>query len=206
MAVVFFDYICGLLKISSIMKRLIASIAILLSAAALASAQPRSAGLRMGATGLDAAYQHSISQNQFVEGNLGLDFGSKGKPGFRVAGTYNFIFARPAWTDQGRWALYAGPGITLGGVNDRVTHSVGAMDYSYADFGFMFAVAAQAGIEYTFDFPLQLAADIRPCFGIHANSVNYQDPASGETFIRKVGFYNRGLMGFIPSVSVRYRF
>ncbi|MBQ8421723.1 MAG: hypothetical protein IJX11_05630 [Bacteroidales bacterium] len=190
------------------MKRIILSIAILLGMAAMAAAQPRSAGLRIGATGLDAVYQHSITQNHFAEGNVGLDFGSDGRPGFRVSGTYNFIFARPAWTDQGTWAIYAGPGITLGGVSDKVTNTIGNVEYKFADSGFMFAIAAQVGLEYTFEFPLQLAVDLRPCFGIHANDGKFRDSASGIEldYGSKVGFYNRGLMGFIPTVSVKYRF
>lgn len=189
------------------MKRIILSIAILLGMAAIAAAQPRSAGLRIGATGLDAVYQHSITQNHFAEGNVGLDFGKNGIPGFRVTGTYNFIFACPAWTDTGTWALYAGPGISLGGVSDKVRYNYGLGEINYPESGFMFAIAVQAGIEYNFDFPLSLAADIRPCFGIHTGSGKHETEGGIEIVQDgKVGFYNRGLMGFIPTVSVKYRF
>ena len=54
---------------------------------------------------------------------------------------------------------------------------------------FLLAFSAQAGIEYTFWFPLQLSVDLRPSYGI----------LGGE-------FYKRGRIGFTPSLSARYRF
>ena len=168
-------------------------------------AQPRSAGIRLGSTGFEAAYQHSISKSQFIEGDLGVDFGAAagGKAGARIAATYNIIWARPAWTDEGSWAIYAGPGISLGYVSDKVSYEATGLRISFFDYGTMFAVAAQAGLEYTFEFPLQLSVDIRPYFGMHINKgVRIDD----QNYASKSGFYNNGMVGFIPSISARYRF
>ena len=178
--------------------------------AAAAAAQPRAAGLRIGATGLDATYQHTMQHNQFIEGNVGLDFGysGNGKPGFKATATYNFIWARPAWTETGSWALYAGPGLSLGAVNDMAVHKIGKERVGYTDGGFMIAIAAQVGLEYNFDFPLQLSVDVRPYFGLHASDGKYHNPITQETIKSNstIGFYDNGIMGLIPTLSVRYRF
>ena len=184
-------------------------ITLLASISFAAMAQPRAAGLRFGATGLEASYQHSFGWDYFLEGEMGLDFGAgvKAPVGFRVDATYNIIWARPAWTDRGTWALYAGPGIALGAVADKVTYNINDIRHSIADNGFMMSFVAQAGVEYTFWFPLQLSLDMRPCFGFHTNSGYEMDggPAS-VVYGAKTSFYDRGLLGFIPTLSVRYRF
>lgn len=192
------------------MKRFFFTITILLCAAA-AFAQPRSAGLRIGATGLDAVYQHTaLNKNEFIEGSIGLDFGVKSNAGFKISGSYNIILARPALTDKGSWAIYAGPAAALGNVYDMVTYDVFGEKVKYPDNGFMFAVGGQAGIEYNFeDFPIQASIDLRPMVGIHVNDGKFRDPATNtiiEGFESKSGFYGNGFIGFIPHLSVRYRF
>lgn len=176
------------------MKKIALIISMLLCISAATAAQPRAAGVRSGATGLDASYQHSLNRNTFLQGDLGIDFGSsvKGAVGFKVDGTYNIVWARPAWTDMGTWAIYAGPGATLGYVGDRVKYGKESVKFKTREHGFMIALAAQVGIEYNFDFPVQLSADIRPYLGLHIG--------------RKAGFYDRGLLGLVPSISARYRF
>lgn len=189
------------------MKKIIALAAALISCCLYltAEAQPRAAGLRIGATGFDASYQHSIGNN-FVEAEAGLAFGPI-TPGFKATALYNFVFARPAWTDRGTWGLYAGPGLSLGYVSDRLTYTMlisneEGMTYRRrihpVEYGFMMSVAAQIGLEYTFWFPLQLSVDIRPYFGFHVNG--------NARYSSRVGFYNYGMMGFIPTVSARYSF
>lgn len=189
------------------MKRLILTITIAL-AAITASAQPKSAGIRIGATGFDAVYQHSMSRNLFIEGNIGLDFGNSGQAGFKATAIYNFVWARPAWTDQGSWALYAGPGVSIGAVNDMCVYKVGKERRGYEDGGFMLSLAVQVGVEYNFDFPLQLALDVRPYIGMHVNDGEDYNILEQETmkYGTTVGFYDNGLMGLIPTLSIRYRF
>ena len=192
------------------MKRFIISITILLGAALAVSAQPKSAGLRLGGTGLDLTYQHYMGKDRFAEGNIGLDFGynANGNVGAKVTAIYNFVWARPAWTDQGSWALYAGPGISLGFVDDQVPYEIAGVINGYYDNGFMLALAGQVGIEYNFDFPLCLSIDIRPYFGMHINDGRFRIPNTDAVvrYESKIGFYDNGLLGFAPTLSVRYRF
>lgn len=189
------------------MKKIIIMAAVMATAfTTAASAQPRAAGLRLGCTGFELSYQHSIEKN-FIEAEAGLDFGIGGS-GFKVAGLYNFMLARPAWTDRGSWGLYAGPGLSLGYVSDRITYTQNYITddglsirrkIHPVDHGFMFAFTGQIGLEYTFWFPLQLSFDIRPYFGLHVSDSKYPG-------VSRAGFYESGMYGFIPTLSVRYRF
>lgn len=164
----------------------------------------RSMGFRIGVSGFDATYQHSFKRNQFLQGDFGVDFGynANGRPGVRATAVYNFIWARPAWTNRGSWSLYAGPGLTLGYVNDNLHYRIGSEVKPYNDNGFMLALAVQVGLEYNFDFPLTLAAEVRPAFGMHANG---EVTIAGQNY-SKVGFYDNGMLGFVPTVAVRYKF
>ena len=191
------------------MKKIIVTLLLALAATA-ASAQPRAMGIRFGAADIDASYQHEINSKQFLEVDLGLDMGYNlnGHPGAKAAFTYNFIWAHPAWTALGCWSLYAGPGLAVGFTDDIVPYELGGDIKGYYDNGWMVAIAAQVGLEYMFEFPLALAIDVRPYFGIHSNDGRLKDPISGThiKFDGKTGFYDNGLLGFIPSISVRYRF
>lgn len=197
------------------MRRLILSIAVMAGIGAVAAAQPRQAGLRIGATGIDAAYQHNTTKNQFIEGNVGIDFGynANSKAGFKATAIYNFIWARPAWTEEGTWALYAGPGLSLGAVDDMavINGADGLAIGGYIDSGFMVSLVGQVGLEYNFKFPLSLSVDIRPYFGMHINDgkVLNGDPiidTDSGNYRSTAGFYDNGLLGFSPSISLRYRF
>ena len=63
------------------------------------------------------------------------------------------------------------------------------LDYFNDANNFFFGLVGQVGLEYTFWFPLQLSADLRPTLGI----------CDGE-------FWTDGLFGFVPTLSVRYSF
>ena len=67
----------------------------------------------------------------------------------------------------------------------------------------MIGLAAQVGVEYTFDFPLVLALEVRPVFGLH---VNDDVDLGGFKYNGKAGFYDNGMLGFAPTLAVRYRF
>lgn len=191
------------------MKKIII-ITLIALASITASAQPRAMGIRFGASDIDASYQHEINSKQFIELDLGMDMGYNlnGHPGAKAAFTYNFIWAHPAWTAEGCWSLYVGPGLAVGFVDDIVPYEIAGDIKGYYDNGWMVSVAAQVGCEYIFEFPLALAIDIRPYFGIHMNDGTLKDPLTGTrvSFGNKTGFYDNGLLGFIPSISVRYRF
>ena len=184
---------------------------LVLAIGAISYAQPRSLGLRLAPSGLEAVYQQTMEKNQFIEGNLGLDFGYKNIPGIKATATYNFIWARPAWSDKGSWAIYAGPGATLGYVNDEVHYKAadGLNIITYPDSGFIIGICGHVGLEYSFEFPLQIAIDLRPCIGLHINDgYTYTDPSTLKTekYGTRIGFYDNGLLGLSPNVSIRYRF
>ena len=159
--------------------------------------------------GVDVSYNHSINSTEFIQADLGIDFGYNvsGTPGLKATALYNWIWARPAWTDTGRWAIYAGAGLSLGYVEDAVPYSIeDKLITGIYDPGFKIAAAAQAGISYTFDFPLQLALDLRPYFGIHSSDGKIRVGNQEISYGAKTGFYDNGLMGFIPTISARYMF
>lgn len=192
------------------MRRFTLSLLVLLCGGILAFAQPRAIGMRTGVTGFDVSYQHSIGKN-FIQADASTDFGyiASGAPGFKATGIYNFVFARPAWTDRGTWGIYAGPGISLGYVQDRVTYTESDVRLGLLDYGFMLSLTAQIGLEYTFWFPLQLSVDLRPYFGMHINDgIKYSIDSDTEVirYSGKVGYYGNGWLGFAPTISVRYRF
>lgn len=155
------------------MKKIILTAVLAAFVAAAATAQPRAIGLRAG-WGAEASYQHTLGDINFIEADLGLYTVNS----LNLAVTYNFMIAQPNWTDRGEWGFYAGPGAALG---TKILED---------NSSFYLAVAGQAGLEYTFWFPLQLSADIRPQFGF----------AFGDN-----AFYGEAL-SFVPTLSVRYRF
>ena len=167
----------------SMKKTLIIAIAVLLGAAAVASAQPKAIGLRLGYPANEVSYEHYLGGPNFLEAEIGVrDFGQ----GYSVTGIYNFVFAEPQWTSRGEWAWYAGPGLTAGYVGFKVTD---ADNNTHKEYHFLAGLVAQVGLEYTFWFPLQLSVDLRPVIG-------YCD-----------GFYREGaLFGMVPQLSVRYHF
>jgi len=128
------------------------------------------------AYGIEASYQHTLGGSNFIEANLGLFSFAS----FNATATYNFMIAQPAWTDRGEWGFYAGPGASVG--------------YWWpGQSACTISVVGQVGLEYTFWFPLQLSVDLRPQFGVAA----YKGGAA---------FYTDGLLGFVPTIGVRYRF
>lgn len=192
------------------MKRLIITLLLTIGALMTCAAQPRAMGIRIGAGGPEASYQHHTLKNQFIECSLGMDAGYNvnGNPGIKATAVYNFIWAQPAWTAKGTWTLYAGPGLSLGYVDDIVPYETAIGVKGYNDYGTMIGADIQVGLEYEFHFPLQIALDFRPCFGIHINDGEVLEPGTKETIRlgRKTGFYDNGLLGLIPSLNLRYCF
>lgn len=109
---------------------------------------------------------------------LEADLGLFAFSGLHLTGTYNFMIAQPEWTTKGTWGFYAGPGVGAG------VSFLGPVTVS---------VVGQIGLEYNFEKPLQISVDLRPELGVGFYS--------GYTY-----FYTGGLLGFVPSFSVRYRF
>lgn len=177
------------------MKRFTTIIILIISCCAVSHAQPRAIGIRAGATGTDISYQQNLSERNFLSLDAGLDlgYGVSGNLGARINGTYNFIWASPRWTKKGKWNIYAGPGLSTGWVEDRCVLKNGEERGNYYTNGFMLAVSGQVGIEYCFEFPLQISLEARPNIGLHLAD-------------RSLSFYDNGLLGFTPSLGIRYAF
>lgn len=167
----------------------------------VAVAQPRSIGGSIGWSET-ITYQHCVSSGNFVELNLGYhcgllistdysnvtngyidnyyDVAQRSAGTLRLTATYNMIVLSPKWTSKGDWNIYAGPGLAIGsGFN------------TYKAFGF--GVTGQAGLEYNFWFPLTLSADLRPTIGMMVSE-------------GRIKYDVDGLMGFIPTISAKFRF
>ena len=155
------------------MKRLILIIFSILVVAS-ASAQPKSVGARCGAE-YQLSYQHDFGRNaDFLEVDLGYELITNL---VNIACSYDFMLAQPQWTAKGEWGVYVGPAVKAG----------------FAGVGCYMAAGAQVGLEYTFEFPLQLSLDFRPVLGAAI--------VGGSASI-----YGGGPATFCPGLSVRYRF
>lgn len=110
-------------------------------------------GLRLGDSdgfGAEISYQRALGDNNRLEVDLGWRSGDA-FDGFKLAGLYQWV-----WVLDGDFNWYAGVG---GGVGSYSFEN-SAID----DETFIFA-AGDIGIEYNFDFPLQLSLDFRPELG-----------------------------------------
>ena len=133
------------------MRKTLIIIAAALCFAAAASAQPKSIGGRIGNYGVDVSYEnHIVRGGDFLEFELGLENMFKTSD-FHFDGIYNFMILRPEWTSVGSWGFYAGPGASVAVWDNGNDENV-----VYAGF------VGNVGLEYTFEFPLQLSVDFRP--------------------------------------------
>ena len=138
------------------MKKIILAVALVLGFAAAASAQPRALGGRFG-YGVDLSYQHYVNGDNFVEADLGLDSFKF----LNVAATYNFMISEFG----NGFGFYAGPGAGVG-------LAVGDINY------FALSAAGMVGIEYNFNFPLQISLDFRQHIGLGFNGHGLWYPSS----------------------------
>ncbi len=163
------------------MKKIALLFVFAVAMATAAFAQPRAIGARIG-YGFEASYQHSMGENNMIEVELGL-------PGFNAieaAATYDWL--NPGglmipWENKGSWNWYAGVGAGVG-------YNWGTWWYSPYAFG---GVAGRVGVEYNFEFPLQLSVDWRPVIGVEGNKYG-------------VDFYADGLYSGAIAVAARYIF
>ena len=110
-----------------------------------------SIGLRLGDNdgfGGEISYQRALSSNNRLELDLGWR-NSKDVDAFKLVGLYQWV-----WNIDGGFNWYAGAG---GGVGSWSFNR----DGEKANGSFV-AIAGDIGIEYNFDFPLQLSLDFRP--------------------------------------------
>jgi hypothetical protein len=147
------------------MKKVILTAAMLFGMALSTQAQDISKntlGLRLGDNdgfGAEISYQRGLSANNRLELDLGWR-NSKEVDAIKLAGLYQWV-----WNIDKGLNWYAGAG---GGL--------GSWSYStngQSDSGTFLFIAGDLGIEYNFDFPLQLSLDIRP--EIYLNSNDYRE-------------------------------
>lgn len=211
-----------------IMKRIVFIFAALIMTLG-AMAQPRAVGGRIGANYLEATYQHRFGYKDYVDVSLSLDYGwhqswrgfpeakNQGRVGSRIAATYNYVLARPAWTASGIWNICFGPGVTFGYVQDKVRYDAADDEFvnlfgisSTHAMGIMAGICLNASIEYSFDeLPINVSVEMRPTIGAHINSplhARYKTYSKIYQESARMGLYDYGLCGFIPTVAVRYRF
>ena len=150
------------------MKKIILIAAMVLGFAVAATAQPRALGVRIG-NGGEISYQHTLGNNFLeVDGGLGIFNGIN----IGATGIYNFMIAQPSWTSRGTWGFYAGPGA---GVAMGLGEEANFLSVS---------VAGMIGLEYTFDFPLQLSLDFRQHIGLGFGGNGIWHPSSVGLGIR----------------------
>ena len=156
------------------MKKLLVLVALVAMSAVAVNAQPRAIGARLG-YGIDFSYQHSLGEKNMVQ----LEVGLPAFLGIDAAATYDWIFPITSWKEAGSWNWYAGVGAGVG--------------YSWWSNYVHVGVAGRIGVEYNFDFPLNLSLDWRPVIG----------PSFGSGY---VGFNSGGLYSGAIALGVRYRF
>jgi hypothetical protein len=142
-------------------KKLVLFLFAVLSSAALVAQAERAIGVRFGAGG-EVSYQHPLGESNRVELDLGLSPQS-----FGLNGIYHWVNDLSEWTDGMSW--YYGPGATIGFSNTSPL---------FPTREFALGVVGQIGLEYKFDFPLQLTIDYRPTFYLVRNAGtggNYND-------------------------------
>jgi len=115
-------------------------------------------GLRLGDNdgfGAEISYQLALKENNRLEFDLGWR-NSNNFNAIKVVGLYHWVFN----IDKGfNW--YVGPGGGLG----FWSYDNGFLQSNGDDSGSFFFIAGDIGIEYSFDFPLQLSLDFRPEIG-----------------------------------------
>lgn len=147
------------------MKKIIIAVALVLGFAAAASAQPRALGVRIG-NGGEISYQHSLGNN-FLEVDGGLGLGFDGVFNVGATGIYNFMISEFG----NGFGFYAGPGAGVG-------LAVGDINY------LALSAAGMVGIEYNFNFPLQISLDFRQHVGLGFNGHGLWTPSSVGLGIR----------------------
>jgi hypothetical protein len=148
------------------MKKSILLIAMLFGLAISAQAQDFSKnaiGLRLGSNdgfGTEISYQARLSSINRLELDLGWR-NHNNEDDLKIAGIYQWV-----WNLDGGLNWYAGVGGGVGTWKYNDNHGIN----DNGAFGF---VAGDLGIEYNFDFPLQVSLDIRP--EVYLNGGSYTD-------------------------------
>ena len=154
------------------MKKLIYSSLLLVAIAFSAQAQnisKNALGLRLGDNdgfGAEISYQRKLQKNNRLELDLGIR-NNKYADSFKLVGLYQWV-----WNIEGGFNWYAGIGAGIGSwkYGDLYKEDFKKYNpnyyggYNYGNGGTYAVLAGDLGIEYNFDFPLQVSLDFRPEF------------------------------------------
>ena len=156
------------------MKKTLVLMVVAILASSTLCAQARALGGRSFYIGEAVSYQHQLSEKTMLEAELGLSLSSVG---VEALVTHDWLFPIRSWEDIGSYNWYVGVGL-----------GAGAYLFSNNTIG----VAGRIGIEYNFDFPLNVSLDWRPIIG--------------PTFGADHPFHNEGLFAGAIAWGIRYRF
>lgn len=151
------------------MRKLVLTLAVLFSGIFWVQAQKISAnalGLRLGDNdgfGGEISYQKAFKANNRLEFDLGWR-NSKNVDALKLVGLYQWV-----WNIDGGFNWYAGAGAGLGTWSYNINGAKDSGVYALA--------AGDIGIEYNFDFPLQLSLDFRP--ELYLNSNDWRNDSFG---------------------------
>ncbi|ESU28187.1 hypothetical protein FLJC2902T_15320 [Flavobacterium limnosediminis JC2902] len=171
------------------MRKLILSAAVLMGLNFSAQAQglKNALGLRLGNNdgfGAEVSYQRWLSQKNRLELDLGWR-DSDNYDAVKLTGIYQWV-----WNIENGFKWYAGPGLGIGTWNTDHHDHGHDHDEHHDDSGSFLIATGDIGIEYNFDFPLQLSFDFRPEIYVSGEYSDVRDSHYGGDF----------------GLSVRYRF
>ncbi|MCF1191778.1 hypothetical protein LRR18_09285 [Mangrovimonas sp. AS39] len=143
-------------------------------------------GLRLGDSngfGAEVSYQRAIGDNNRLEFDLGWRTGNH-YDGVKLIGLYQWV-----WNIDGGFNWYAGPGAGFAAYSFDHDHYYNHPNFhDHDDKDAFIILAGTVGIEYSFDFPLQLSLDLRPELGF------------GDSY------YDNNDLDFDVGLGVRYQF
>lgn len=145
------------------MKKIILSAMLVFGCLTFANAQQNALGLKFG-TGTDLSYQRTLNNSNRLELNLGLSSFNDGH--LAVSGIYQWV-----WNITNGFNWYAGVGAGAAFASD-----------------FHLNALANLGIEYNFNFPLQLALDFKPALSITPDFGNFAFNEHGIRFAARWRF------------------
>jgi hypothetical protein len=177
------------------MKKIFLSAFMLIGLAISAHAQEfkNAIGLRLGDNdgfGAEITYQRSLSDKNRIEVDLGLRSSNNGRYNYKynaakLVGLYQWV-----WDIDNGFKWYAGPGIGVGSWHSDRYYDYGNGFYTDGKSGVFVIATGDIGIEYNFDFPLQLSFDFRPEIYLGGDYNDIRDDNFGPDF----------------GLSARYRF
>jgi len=116
-------------------------------------------GLRFGGdtenSGFEISYQRKLSEGNRFEVDLGWRNNNHDNyDAFKLTGLYEWV-----WTIDGGFNWFVGAGAGIGNYSYNDYYHKG---HYYSEDDLFATLSGDIGIEYNFDFPLQIALDLRP--------------------------------------------